>query len=118
MEMEVDKEPMDLNNSSRSSFATTELVDSPIFTTFHFVFCDFFFYLTSNTPDTILHIHSFKPSHIFTLHFSHSANCKSLLYLNKTFICNKFSCVQFPLSDFYHFHTKFQALNFSIHVCS
>jgi hypothetical protein len=45
MEMEVDKEPMDLSNSSRTSLATTELVDSPIFTTFYFVFCDFLFLL-------------------------------------------------------------------------
>ena len=56
--MEVDKEPMDLNNSSRSSFATTELVDSPIFTTFHFVFCDFFFLLHLNcTSLRSLHSH-------------------------------------------------------------
>ena len=43
--MEVDKEPMDLSNSSRTSLATTELVDATIFTTFHFVFCDFLFLL-------------------------------------------------------------------------
>ena len=48
VEMEVDKEPMDLNNSSRTIFATTELVDSPIFTSFYFVFCDFLFLLYLN----------------------------------------------------------------------
>jgi hypothetical protein len=52
VEMEVDKEPMDLSNSSRTSLATTELVDSPIFTTFYFVFCVFSFllYLYCITP--------------------------------------------------------------------
>ena len=93
--MEVDKEPRDLNNSSRVSLATTELVDSPIFVTFYFVFRDFLFYFTSTAPHTILHIHTFKPSHIFTLHSSYSANCKSLPYFTITFICIKFSCFQF-----------------------
>ena len=64
--MEVDREPMDLNNSSRTTFATMELVDSTIFTTFYFVFRDFLFYFTSTAPHTILHIHTFKSSHLFT----------------------------------------------------
>ena len=64
--MEVNKEPMELNNSSRVSLATTELVDSPIFINFYFVFRHFLFYFTSTAPHTILHIHTFKPFHLFT----------------------------------------------------
>ena len=65
-EMEVDREHMDLNNSSRTIFVTMELVDLSIFTTFYFVFHDFLFYFTSTAPRTILHIHAFKSSHFFT----------------------------------------------------
>ena len=66
MEMEVNKEPMDLDDSSRTSFAIVKLVDSPIFITFYCVFRVFLFYFTSTAPHTILHIHTFKPFHLFT----------------------------------------------------
>ena len=64
--MEVDKEPMDLNNSSRVNLATTDLVDSPIFITFYFVFRYFLFCFTLTAPHTILHIHTFTPFYLFT----------------------------------------------------
>ena len=41
VKMEVDKEPMDLNNSSRTASATMKLVDDFILRTFCCVFNDF-----------------------------------------------------------------------------
>ena len=64
--MEVDRKPMDLNTSSLTSFATMKLIDSTIFTTFYFVLRDFLFYSSTCQPLTILHIHTFKSSHLFT----------------------------------------------------
>ena len=117
VEMEVDKEPMDLNNSSRVSFATTELVDSLIFITSYFVSVISF----STSPQ--LHHTPFSISTLSNLFiFSHNASyivpfanpISTSLKLSLVTIINASNFSHF---SFHHFYTEFQALNLSIHIC-
>ena len=117
VEMEVDKEPMDLSNSSRTSLATTELVDSPIFTTFYFVFCVFSFllYLYCITPrSSHWHLQFKSPFHSVIVTYYH------LLIYSSFTKCKHISCFHlssfFSFSDFHHFQTEFQALNLSTYI--
>ena len=71
VEMEVDKEPMDLSNSSRTSLATTELVDSPIFTTFISFSVISYFYFISTAPPLDLYDDIFNSNPPFTVSLSH-----------------------------------------------
>ena len=56
MKMEVDKEPMDLDVSSCAVSATMELVEAHNFISFHTESCDFYFFISPNSPPKDLYI--------------------------------------------------------------
>ena len=56
VKMEVDKEPMDLDDSSCVVSAAMELVEAHFFISFHTKSCDFYFYISPTSPPTHLYI--------------------------------------------------------------
>ena len=121
MEMEVDMELLDLNNSSRIVFTTMELVNSLIFTNFYWEF------LCISRDHTIsLHqLQTFMCTSPLEMLFSQSHG-HVVPFTNLILPCLNlvlkiiFHASIFSVSHFYHFHSEFAALLFSscwLHSC-